>query len=261
MGHDPECWCDRHKKARDLADKAGASGRALTHDSSESSYLWGNPNTAEPQAAPTVRQLPHSPKLLGSGLTIEEFIASKKAKSGASSPNPEIGNLQVPDAPAVVAPSADASLASSPVVAPGTTDTPYTAQEVEDDAESVCSDTDAVMITPPSEGTDFGFQRLMTPSPDARLDFEGLEVIEGMSVDSDTDWSDDDWSSVSDRLYSPRPDSFSTTRTVSDASVQTTNAPMIVSLPPITLPSPPQTPPSRAYQAHVSNVRSGSETD
>jgi hypothetical protein len=264
MGHDPECWCDRHKKARqarDLADKAGASGRALAFDSSEFSHQWGNPNAAEPQAAPTVPQPSHSPRPLGSGPTIEEFIASMRVKSGASSPHPEMSNLRALNVPAAADTTPGASPASSPIATPGGTYAPYTAPEVEDNTESAPSDEDVVMITPTSEGTDFGFQRLMTPSPDARFDFEGLEVIEGVPVDSDNDWPDDDWTSVSDRLYSQRPSSSQTTHFVSDASVQTSMPPMIVSLPPVTLLSPPQTPPTRVYQAHVSDVGSGSETD
>ncbi|KAJ4403460.1 hypothetical protein N0V91_006512 [Didymella pomorum] len=245
MGHGPECWCDRHKKARYLTDKTGAAGRVLTYGSSESYHVWGDPNAAEAQTS-----------------LIVQFITSMKAKSGASSSDPEMGNLRTPSESAVTTIIPDTSPASSPIGTPGTTDAPFTVPEVEDNAESVSSDEDAVMITPMSEGTDFGFQRLVTPSPDARFELEGLEVIEGISVDSDSDsdWLDDEWTSISGRLHFPRLSSFSTTCAVSDASVQTSNAPMIVSLAPVTIPSPPQTPPTQAYQAHVSDV-SKSETD
>lgn len=210
MGHGPECWCDRHKKARYLTDKTGAAGRVLTYGSSESYHVWGDPNAAEAQTSLIVRQPPHSPRPLGSGLTIEEFITSMKAKSGASSSDPEMGNLRTPSESAVTTIIPDTSPASSPIGTPGTTDAPFTVPEVEDNAESVSSDEDAVMITPMSEGTDFGFQRLVTPSPDARFELEGLEVIEGISVDSDSDsdWPDDEWTSISGRLHFPRLSSF-----------------------------------------------------
>ncbi|KAF3051010.1 hypothetical protein E8E11_004363 [Didymella keratinophila] len=264
MGHDPECWCDSHKnarQARDLAHKAGASGGAPTYSSPESSHSWGSLNVAEPQAPPTVCHSSYSPRPLGSGLTIEELIASMKAKPGASSPDSETGILQACGAPAVVDTTSDASPASSPIATPRSTFAPYTATEMPDNAESASSDENVVIVTPTSEETDFGFQRLVIPSPYARLGFEGLEVIEGIFVDSDNAWQDDEWTFSSDRLPPQQTSSSPTTRTVSDASVQTHNDPTIISLPPNTLQSPPQTPPTPAYQAHVSDVGSGSETN
>lgn len=264
MGHDPECWCDRHKKAReagDLADKAGAYEGTLTYGSSAPSHSWDDTRAAEPRAAPTARRSPRVSRPFGSRLTIEEYIAIVKAKPGTTSPASDLDGLQAPVAPVLAATIPDASLMSSPVVTPKIPHVSYTVPELENDTESTSSDEDAVMMTPASEGSDFGFQRLTTPSSQsAYLDFEGLEVIEGVPVDSDSNWSDG-WTSVSNGLLSQQPSSTPTTQIVSDASVQIYTASIVHSSPPVRLPSPPQTTPTRTYQADVSDVGSGSETD
>ncbi|KAF3036146.1 hypothetical protein E8E12_001382 [Didymella heteroderae] len=236
MGHDPECWCDSYKRtrhARDLADKAGASNRDPAYDSPESFYSWGNPSVAESQEAPNVRQSSRIPRQVGSELSIEDTVTSLKAKPRASSFDLELDNSRGSVTPAMAKTAPGPSLAPSPVVTPASMHVPYGVPELELDAGSACSDGDAVMVTPLSEGTDFGLHRLMTPSSEgAHLDFGGLEVIEGVPVDSDGDWPDDDWDSILDRMYAQQPSSSLTTHTVSDASVQTSNAPLIVSLPP-----------------------------
>lgn len=264
MGHGPDCWCDRHKKvreARDLGGKTDSSRRALTFASSAPSHPWDDTWAAEPRAAPPARRSPRVSRAFGSGLTIEEYIAIVKGKPGTTSPESGTGSLQAPVAPVPAAPIPDASPASSPVVTPKITHAPYIVPELEHKTESTSSDEDAVMITPTSEGSDFGFQRLMTTSSEgAHLDFERMEVIEGVPVDSDSDWSDG-WTSVSSGLHSQQPISAPTTQMVSDASVQTSTAPVFASPPPVRLPSPPQTPLTQTYQAHVSDIESGSETD
>lgn len=240
MGHDPECWCDRYKKtrqARDFADQAGASGRSLTYGS-------------------------QPPRPFGAGLTAEAFIASTKAFSDAFTRHRETSDARGIHAPVIAEPSLEASLASSFVMTPGSAHTPHTATELKDHAESESFDEDVVMITPTSEVTDFGSQTLLTPSSEvAHLDFEGLEVLEGIPINSENDWPDNDWTALSIRLYSQQSGSSLAARTVSDAPVQNPSASAIVSLPSVILPSPPRTPPARAQRANVSDIGSGSETD
>lgn len=109
--------------------------------------------------------------------------------------------------------------------------------------------------TSSSEGTDCALLELTTPSSEGSdFDFEGLEVIEGVPVDSD-----EDWIAVSPNPHAHRPSSLLSSRTVSDASMQNSNAPLIVSSPHVALPSPPPTPPSLTSQARSSDT--GCETD
>lgn len=220
MGHDPECWCDRQKKsreARDLGDKAGPSERAFTYGSSAPSHSWNDIRAAEPGAALTARRSARVSTPLGFGLTFERCIPKMKAKPGTMSPASDMNYSQVPVAPVLVAAVPGASLETSPVVTPKITHVSYAVPDLEYDTESTSSDEVAVMVTPTSEGSDLGFQRLITPSTEsAYLDFEGLEVIEGVPFDLDSDWSDG-WTSVSNGSPSQQPSSTPTTQIVPNA--------------------------------------------
>jgi hypothetical protein len=260
MGHPPECWCDSHKNARqakELADKTGTDRRRLDYGLRASSYHLGNSSAAEPQATPGGCQPSRDvPRPARPRPTMQEFIASLPSNSGASSPDAKLGGQQAPFESAVACPASGASRAFSSTGTPRSAHVPCATPELEDDLESDSSNENAILFTPSSEGTDFGFQALASPSSEgAGSEFEGLEVIEGVPVDSD-----DDWASISATSNAHRPNSLLTSRTVSDASVQTSNAPLVASSPPAVPLSPPQLHHRLAYQARCSNYGSGSET-
>lgn len=284
MGHARDCWCDSHEQARlakELAYKA-----ATVKGPSADTALPHNVNYSSPKHSPSdmsLAALYSRDKAPGDGTIPVGNMDKSRSKECALSEalgalsatlkryRPETnpvdcmgrsrawGSLVAPivrskDSPpaerpaaymgthieTAVAGSMSNSRASSLDAALNGRQAPCTVSDSGDDLDSDFSDSDAVIVTPSSEVTNFGFKK--------------LEVIDGVPVDSD-----DDWSAVSPGLRAHQPGSLSSSRTVSDASVQTSSTPLIVSSHPVALPSPPQTPSSSAYQAPVSDA--GSETE
>ena len=103
------------------------------------------------------------------------------------------------------------------------------------------SDDDAVILTPTSENTESSFEELV--------------IVEGIPH---TDSDDDEWIPVLPHLRARRPNSLPSSRTVSNASVQTANLPAATPLPLLLL-SSQQTPLVSPYQARASDAESETE--
>ncbi|KAF3007456.1 hypothetical protein E8E13_004292 [Curvularia kusanoi] len=82
--------------------------------------------------------------------------------------------------------------------------------------------------------------------------FEEFEILDGYPIDSE----DEEWLAISPGLRAHHPNSLSTSRSTSDASVQVLLAPSHVPSPSTALLSPPQTPLLSASQTDFSGVES-----
>lgn len=267
MGHARECWCDSFKEARqaqELADSFAALDvdTAVVEGIDYSSFALSAPGETRNEFAATISRS-HSEVYTESSNSDSDSsvrcLSIPSASDSQAAPLVQTLSCTPPDPQPTLDPFAAKTIIQKRASSPGTTlndsEVSYERLDSEKDFESDFSDYDAVVLTPSSSGASSEFEGILAPSSEGmNFYFDDLEVIEGVPVDSDDDWSD-----LSPGLHIHRLSSFLSSPTVSDASVQTSNSPLVASSPPVA-PSPPrQTPSSWAHQVSVSDA--GNETE